>query len=94
MFTYYEAKVKLLKCCKSSHWGNKVKKLSGIKSVYCSKDEVYKSLESINKAAYVNNSQLANEAFLSSMLDFVALPNDFSLSTNLDSNEADKTQSD
>ena len=63
-----------------------------MKPVYCSKDEVYKSLESTNEAANVNNSQLANitnEATLSSMSVFVPLPNDFSVSTNLDSNEAD-----
>ena len=88
---YYEAKVKHLKCCKPSDWWNEVKKLIGMKTVYCSKDEVYKSLESTNEAANVSNSQLANtinEAFLSFMSDFVLLPNDFSHSTNLDSNEA------
>ena len=90
---YYEAKVKHLKCCKPSEleWWNEVKKLSGMKPVFCSKDEVYRSLQSIDEAANLNNSQLANiinEAFLSSMSDFSPLPNDFSLSTNIDSNEA------
>ena len=85
---YYEAKVKHLKSCKPSDWWNEVRKLSGMRSVYCSKDEVYRSLESLNEAANVNNSQLANsinEAFLSSMSDFSPLPNDF-FSNNLDSN--------
>ena len=89
---YYEAKVKHLKCCKPSDLWNEVKKLSGMKPVYCSKNEVYTSLESTNEAANVSNSQLANiinEAFLSFMSDFVPLPNDFSHSTNLGSNEAD-----
>ena len=48
-------------------------------------------MQSIDEAANLNNSQLANiinEAFLSSMSDFSPLPNDFSHSTNLDSNEA------
>ena len=87
---YYEAKVKHLKCCKPSDWWNEIKKLSGMKSVFCSKDEVYRSLQSIDEAANLNNSQLANifnEAFLSSMSDFSPLPNDFSLSANLDNNE-------
>ena len=90
---YYEAKIKHLKCCKPSEleWWNEVKKLSGMKPVFCSKDKVYRSLQSIDEAANLNNSQLANiinEAFLLSMSDFSPLPNDFSLSTNFDSNEA------
>ena len=65
-----------------------------MKPVYCSNNKVYKSLESTNETANVNNSQLANiinEAPLSSMSDFVTLPNDFSVSTNLDNNETDSS---
>ncbi len=42
-----------MKSCKPSDW-NEVRKLIGMKSVYCSKDEVNRSLESLNETANVS----------------------------------------
>ena len=61
-----------------------------MKSAYCPQDEVYRSVESLNETANADNSKLAstiNEAFLSSVSDLSPLPNDFSLSINVDTNE-------
>ena len=77
----YLAKDKHLNRCKPSNWwSEKVKKLNGMKSAYCTQDEDYRSLESLNETAKADNGKLANtinEAFLSSMSDLSPLPNVF-----------------
>ena len=81
----FRAKVHHLKDCKPSDWWKEVKKLSGITSVYSSKDEVYRSLENLDKASNVTTGELAhiiNEAFLSPMRSFSPLPEDILNRTN------------
>ena len=74
-----------LKDCKPSDWWKEVKKLSGMTSLHCSRDEVYRSLENLDKASNVTTGELAhiiNEAFISPMRNFSPLPEDILNRTN------------
>ena len=73
---YYEAKVKHLKEGKASKWWKEVKKLSGMTSVYSSREQMFRSLGNVDELWNVTTSDLANiinEAFLSPMSDFSSL---------------------
>ena len=77
---YYEAKVKHLKECKASEWWKEVKKLSGMTSVYSSREQMFRSLGNVDELSNVTTSDLANiinEAFLSPMSDFSSLSQNF-----------------
>ena len=85
---YYEAKVKHLKDCKPADWWKDVKKLSGMKSAYSTKDEVYRSLEIVNGTTQnvtMNLAKIINESFLSPMNAFMPLSNDILNHSNINS---------
>ena len=77
---YYENSVQHLKQCKSSSWGNDVKKLSGANSAGGNSEEILKALRPCEHHSKTEKIAVANEindAFLSPMAEFVPLAPEF-----------------